>query len=111
MEKNTVADRAGDLQPDTPVGSGCNLKSFIEYDVYNSEVKRGGVPADMSECTTTSSNFTGPCSFKIGLSMSTMLVTSLSSARGTTWQKIMFDEGSIVGGITFVTWFLSIFII
>lgn len=42
---------------------------------------------------------------------STNMVTRQTSSHGTDWKKIIVDEGSIVGGVMFFTWFLGLYVL
>ncbi|TKA73946.1 hypothetical protein B0A55_05646 [Friedmanniomyces simplex] len=53
--------------------------------------------ADVKDCTVT-----------VQLAMASSLVTTQTSRRGTDALKILIDEGSKLGGITFFTWFFSV---
>lgn len=108
LEQQTIADDVGAI--DLPKTS-CNAKSFSKYNTYTYQLNEIGGAVDVIACTHTSSNFKGPCFFDTYMTMSSMLVTTQTSTRATDWKKILLDEGSIVGGITFLTWFLSIYVI
>jgi hypothetical protein len=111
LQQSTVEDKVGAIDlPKTPT-SNCDAKSFSEYNTYSFRMNTIGAPLNISTCTKSSPDYKSPCYFTTRMTMSSMLVTSQTSTRGTNWQKILFDEGSIVGGIMFVTWFLGIYII
>jgi len=52
-----------------------------------------------------------PCLFTVSLSMASSLVTKQRSSHGTDMGQIILDEGSILGGVLFFTWFFGIFVI
>ncbi|OQN97496.1 hypothetical protein B0A48_16649 [Cryoendolithus antarcticus] len=68
-----------------------------------------GVPLENSHCDVGGNNYTGAnCSFSMFISQSNVITTQKSS-HGTNALKILTDEGGILGGILFVTWFFGIF--
>lgn len=75
------------------------------YTYYDSDVMSIGTesPEDCSDPLV--------CGFALSLSFSSSLVTTQKSSRGTNALKILTDEGSLVGGILFLTWFLGIFVL
>ena len=111
LEQSSIVDNVGALDYPDWFDARCDLESLSMYNTYSYRlVEVGGVP-DTQFCTQPVSPSNGPCIFNTVLYISSMLVTTQTSARGTSWIKMILDEGSIVGGITFVTWFLGIYII
>lgn len=51
------------------------------------------------------------CRFSMTLYLASSLVTTQKSARGIDTLRILTDEGSIIGGVLFLTWFLGIFVL
>lgn len=49
-----------------------------------------------------------PCIGDIDIRYSTMLVTNQTSAYRKNWIDMLTDEGGIIGGIMFITWFMGI---
>ncbi|XXG97836.1 structural constituent of ribosome [Hypoxylon texense] len=81
-----------------------------DFKYYNGEPPRitwdrqQGIECDVGK------NGTAPCQFSLPFTFSSPLVTVETSKRGTDALKIFTDEGSILGAILFITWFLGIFI-
>lgn len=61
------------------------------------------------------SNHTGAgavnCTVTLWVNFASSLVTTQKSERATNTLRILTDEGSIAGGVLFLTWFLGIFVL
>ena len=102
---------------------GCNnISDFRQYSSYrfafvpyagdaranNCGVKGTAPPANPKEPYVTDPTNPGPCIGDIDIRYSTMLVTTQTSTYSKSWVEMLTEEGGIVGGIMFVTWFLGI---
>jgi hypothetical protein len=116
VKQNVILDKVDAIDRSKSSTGKCNVKSFSEYSTYTVHVTAIGPPLNQTKDGTcergsSKSKFDRPCEFMVSIMFSSMLVTTHTSARGTTWQKILSDEGSIFRGIMALTWFLDIFII
>ena len=77
--------------------------SFISYEVNNDPgclISSSTPPPDQTDPL--------PCVGDVDIHFSSMLVTEQTSDYAKDWVGMLTDEGGIVGGIMFVTWFLGI---
>ena len=115
LEQTTIIDTVGALTLPTVKSSltngteSCDAASFSNYNTYSYRMLELGGPPDIQNCTESKSS--GSCPFGIGMQMSSALVTERTSKRGTNLLKMLLDQGSILAGIAFVTWFLGIYVI
>ena len=89
-----------------------NVSDNKKYNIYNVDSSQPGFPVRQnSTCfhTTTSS----PCTVSVQLAItpSTLLSSVMRSEHATNLKKILLDEGAIIGGITFFTFFFGIYTI
>nr|OQO31469.1 hypothetical protein B0A51_01678 [Rachicladosporium sp. CCFEE 5018] len=54
-------------------------------------------------------NVAAPCTTQILIRVGSFFQTTLTSAHGIEWQQILIDIGGILGAVSFVGWFLTIF--
>lgn len=92
----------------------CNRFPFRQYAGYNLALSPlGNEPIwnrHTETCDVASSSYDGtPCWSHISIVYSTLMNTTYTSTRGTTFRKILTEEGGIVGYVTFFTWFFDIF--
>ncbi|KAK1810277.1 hypothetical protein LTR12_015341 [Friedmanniomyces endolithicus] len=108
LRQTTIADDVGAI---VQTNGNCSADIYTHYNQYDVSVQTlpmvtGGGP----QCDLGLPNYTGPCPAMLMMSYSSLLVTTLRSSHGTDWLKMLLEEGSIVGGIMFVTWFFNIFV-
>ncbi|KAK0321871.1 hypothetical protein LTR57_019171 [Friedmanniomyces endolithicus] len=108
LRQTTIAD---DVRAIVQTNGNCSADIYTHYNQYDVSVETlpmvtGGGP----QCDLGLPGYTGPCPASLMVSYSSLLVTTLRSNHGTDWLKMLLEEGSIVGGIMFVTWFFNIFV-
>ena len=79
------------------------------YTTRATNMAPGSFSIDNTTCT--GSNPQDVCAASVTVKFDSSLVTKQTSSRGMDTLQIFIDEGSIVGGILFFTWFLGIFVI
>jgi hypothetical protein len=112
IEQSTINDYVGSLDESSiSTRPDCSRKDYRHYSRWTSKFTTSRtVPSN--EChTRPSSQIGNPCIGHFFLSISSLLLTTQTSSHSIEWKQMLLDEGSIVGGITFLTWFLGIFII
>ncbi|KAK3630560.1 hypothetical protein LTR56_017358 [Elasticomyces elasticus] len=89
----------------------CNTTTYSNYTRYDTSVLTLPVMTGKGyQCDLGRSDYNGPCPAELSMSFSSLLVTTLKSSNGTDMKQMLLDEGSIVGGVMFVTWFFNIFV-
>ncbi|KAK5674948.1 hypothetical protein LTS10_012360 [Elasticomyces elasticus] len=89
----------------------CNTTTYSNYIRYDTSVLTLPVMTGKGyQCDLGRPDYNGPCPAKLSMSFSSLLVTTLKSSNGIDTEQMLLDEGSIVGGIMFVTWFFNIFV-
>ncbi|KAL9110271.1 MAG: hypothetical protein Q9227_005178 [Pyrenula ochraceoflavens] len=111
IEQTLVSDDLGAFNRTAPCPGFTSAKKFSSYRT----VPLSLVPwkADTA-CKTRPADEEGEskyCNGDIDVYFSSGLVTVQTSGRGKDWVGIFIDEGSIVGGVSFVIWFLGIYVI
>ena len=102
-----------------PSGSWqCSSKSrsLRKYTYYNAQTQllfRETQSLRNSHCDKNSTNYneSSVCQFILAVQFGSELLSSQTSSHGTTALQILIDEGGILGGIVFLTWFFSIFVV
>ncbi|KAK5019075.1 hypothetical protein LTR60_000321, partial [Cryomyces antarcticus] len=93
----------------------CNKEYFSHYSAFRYEMTQLDWDSSLRNVSACTANWTEfviqSCLLETSMGLSTQTVVTQTSERGTDWKQMLLDEGSIVGGITFVTWFLGIYII
>ena len=91
--------------------SSCSANHTLHkyYSSYSTTVSQ--LPLRNVSICDVGQNETDVCPSTVFLRYSTNMVTYRTSARGTTWKKIITDESSIAGGVLYFTWFLGLYII
>ncbi|KAK4547083.1 hypothetical protein LTR36_001304 [Oleoguttula mirabilis] len=86
---------------------------LTNYTYYSARVETDTVGDNLvnSSCDLSSAAYTRPCAFNPVFFLSSSLVTTQTSSRGTNTLKVLIEESGIVGGILFFTWFLGIFVV
>lgn len=84
-----------------------------KYTYYTADVVtlEPGYPLVKSTCDQSLANYTSSCGAGMWIKPVSSLVTTQTSSPGTDIVEIFVDEGAIVGGVMFFTWFLGIFAI
>ncbi|KAK0247816.1 hypothetical protein LTS09_017062 [Friedmanniomyces endolithicus] len=109
LRQTTIADDVGAIAEDS---QDCSADIYTHYNQYETSVQTlPMVTGQGDQCDLGLPNYTGPCLAFVTMSYSSFLVTTLKSSHGTDWKQMLLDEGSIVGGTMFVTWFFNIFIV
>jgi hypothetical protein len=88
-----------------------NSHRYTYYTARYDEISSTGTLAESSCDVANATTYTGPCVIALQLYLSTVLVQTQTSAHGIDTLQILIDEGSIVGGVLFFTWFFSIFVV
>lgn len=93
---------------------GCRkIDAYFYYDLSVADIGRSTFRSEIGPCP--DSNDTGAgairCSFYMNFEFASSLVTAHNSQRATNTLRILTDEGSIIGGVLFLTWFLGIFVL
>ncbi|KAK5126767.1 hypothetical protein LTR85_009701 [Meristemomyces frigidus] len=92
--------------------STCSNPGLKRYDHYSAQgfYAGSGTPA---KCVLSSDSLdqTADCQTHLSIYFDSFMVATETSARGTDWKRMLLDEGSIVGGVVFVMWFLTIYVI
>ncbi|KAK0776913.1 hypothetical protein LTR57_011314 [Friedmanniomyces endolithicus] len=108
LRQTTIADDVGAI---IEVSGDCSADIYTHYNQYETSVQTlPMITGQDSQCDLGLPNYAGPCPAVLTMSYSSLLVTTLRSSHGTDWLKMLLEEGSIVGGIMFVTWFFNIFV-
>ncbi|KAK0275426.1 hypothetical protein LTR35_011128 [Friedmanniomyces endolithicus] len=108
LRQTTIADDVGAI---IEVSRDCSADIYTHYNQYETSVQTlPMITGQEDQCDLGLPNYTGPCPAVLTMSYSSLLVTTLRSSHGTDWLKMLLEEGSIVGGIMFVTWFFNIFV-
>ncbi|TKA81680.1 hypothetical protein B0A55_01346 [Friedmanniomyces simplex] len=108
LQQTTIADDVGAVVE--PKGT-CTADIYPHYNQYYTSVHTLPVETGRdNQCDLGLPNYTGPCRAVLTMKFSSLIVTTLRSDHGTDWKQMLLDEGSIVGGIMFVTWFFNIFV-
>lgn len=114
LTQYTVNDPVGALVPNTNNAS-CpyDPSGYPSLSYWTAEVTTAYTETDISNCNSTTAYpvETFNCSATVVFEFLSPLTTTQTSSQGTTWKQMLLDEGSIVGGIQFFTWFLSIYVI
>lgn len=93
---------------------GCRqINAYFYYDVSVADVGRSIQRPEIEPCPDSNNTGTGAinCTFLMQIKFASSLVTTQKSERATNTLRILTDEGSIVGGVLFLTWFLGIFVL
>ncbi|KAK4574242.1 hypothetical protein LTR86_002003 [Recurvomyces mirabilis] len=114
----TAMDNKVDMVPkqdNLPSSEACSagLAAKSSYDYFTPVLQTfdSGQQCDSSAATKDDRGYLVlTCWLNLYVSLQSTLATTQSSSRGTSTLKILIDEGSIVGGIMFFTWFLTIFL-
>ena len=105
LEQNIIDDKARALN---------NCISTSSYATYRSTITPLGREAPMGKCDVSTKGANKAqferCVGDVDIYFTSKLVTTQTSKHKKNWQELLTDEGSIVGGITFTTWFLDKFI-
>lgn len=113
LEKIVVKDEVNAIDY-SGLNRYCQDATFREYDTYRPLLIPYGPPLDRSGCgingTTipSGSDALEACTGAVDVQFATMLVTTETSKYSKDRVQMLTDEGGIIGGIMFVTWFLSI---
>ena len=92
----------------------CDLEEFRSYVTYRTKVIPYAGQFGPTECaypnTATASEIAGmtACWGDIDVRFQTMLVNNQWSEYPKNWIDMLTDEGGIIGGIMFITWFMEI---
>ncbi|TKA81665.1 hypothetical protein B0A55_01336 [Friedmanniomyces simplex] len=109
LQQTTIADDARAVVE--PPKSNCTGHIYTHYNRYDTSVQTLPVETGQDyQCDLGLPNYTGPCPAVLTMKFSSLLVTTFTSKYGTDWKQMLLEEGSIVGGIMFVTWFFNIFV-
>jgi hypothetical protein len=81
----------------------------LQYDLNGLGDSLAGSTCDVGEAG--AGDASTPCPFHMHLGLQTSAVTSQMSKHGTDFKTIFTDEGGILGGLLFMTWFLGIFVV
>lgn len=88
--------------------SSCTAPGLRRYDHHAASgfYAGSGTPA---ECVLSSDSLdqTADCQTHLSFFFDSFTVETATSGRGTDWRRILLDEGSIVGGVWFVLWVLT----
>ena len=89
----------------------CDNQAFKKYHGYSPTITPLGNEDDAgtANCNLNDTAHDGSCNADINVDFSTLLTTEYKSAHGKDWKMMLTEEGGIIGGVTFVTWFFSIF--
>jgi hypothetical protein len=107
-----IDDKIGALEGSTKGDNSSNSEDghLQQYTYYTG--REINWPGYALTCDTSyEENYQGPCFFALVLALQSSLVTTQTSSRGTDTLQILIDEGSILGGVLFFTWFFSIFVV
>ncbi|TKA72738.1 hypothetical protein B0A49_00233 [Cryomyces minteri] len=84
--------------------------SALRYETTQSDWESSS--RNVGACTANSAgSVIKPCTLETTMGLSSQAVVTQTSKRGTDWKQMLLGEGSIVGGSTFVAWFLGIYIV
>jgi hypothetical protein len=92
----------------------CDRPEFRHYSTYRQSLVQYGQPYQAPNCRINGTvppewDQLWPCQGHIDLTFGSMLVTTLTSDYSRDRVQMLTDEGGIIGGIMFGTWFFSIF--
>lgn len=87
-----------------------NCSKYTHNTTYRANPERpGGNFARNIECDVCEpEKYQTPCAGDVNVFFSSNLVATQRSRREKGWEKLLTDEDSIIGGLTFATWFLSL---
>jgi hypothetical protein len=87
------------------------LKSYTYYEAEMYPLTWDSTPPANGSCDAANltGHFDGTCYLNMNIETDSKLVTVQASGRGTDTLQILIDEGSILGGTLFFTWFFGIF--
>lgn len=81
---------------------------YTNYKYYTADpYSTGGF--NLTGCDVSLTNPPKLCLLQIVIRYKTFIVTTMRGTRKLAMQQMLIDEGGIVGGVMFVTWFFSIF--
>ncbi|KAK4545569.1 hypothetical protein LTR36_002919 [Oleoguttula mirabilis] len=113
LKVQTVVDQFNALNNQSAAESpSCSNPGLRTYDYYPASgfYTGSGTPA---HCVLSSDSVdqTANCQTQLSIFFDSFLVQKQTSERGTNWKRMLLDEGSIVGAICFVMWFLTIYVL
>lgn len=115
VQRTAIDDSAGVLsdQRSAPDDLGLCSAKRDHYTYYSAQpnirVLGNSSPANCDIYSVNYKNET--CGFQLYVQVRSELLTTQKSSHGTTNLKILIDEGGILGGILFFTWFFGIFVV
>lgn len=108
IQQTTISDGVEAFVP-AEVVAECQFDSNLVYNQYSLSVST--LPSyGPALCDLGNRDYTGPCKGTLTMSFSSWMITTQRSMRASDWKQMLLDEGAIVGGVMFVTWFLGIFV-
>jgi hypothetical protein len=122
VQRTLFFDSAKVLSDQLPSSGGelriCSNKDLSrrKYIYYNAEPNiftLGPSSLANSSCDKAGANYNNdtPCSLVLSVQIRSEILTTQTSSHGTTALDILIDEGGILGGILFFTWFFGIFVV
>ncbi|KAI9745422.1 MAG: hypothetical protein M1818_000956 [Claussenomyces sp. TS43310] len=113
IEQSRINDDIGSLDESSDsLGpyANCSRKGFSHYNRWDARLTSVST-INAGKCITGSSApLDNTCVGNLLVTYSSLSVTTQTSSHSIGWKQMLLDEGSIVGGITFVTWFFGIFV-
>jgi hypothetical protein len=90
-----------------------NRRKYIYYNAQPNMFTLGPSSLANSSCDRAGANYNNdtPCSLVLSVQIRSEILTTQTSSHGTTALHILIDEGGILGGILFFTWFFGIFVV
>lgn len=112
IERMDFDDKRGDLTNGRNA-SKCSLsaRQFPSYSTYRSTITHFDLN-DKSTCDYASSKYKDvACESNNFIRFSSNMINMQTSGRGSSWLKMLTDEGAIVGGVMFFTYFIGVYVI
>jgi hypothetical protein len=106
-----LVDNARQFDAQSLATKSCPYTEDYMYYTASTSVGNIGLPLPGSDCDVGSEGGKGSSCSLVSLMYQSPVVTVQTSQHGTNATKILTDEGGLVGGILFATWFFGIFLV